>query len=126
MDQFFSPDLKILIAKSRLIAIDLGYDYISTIHFLLADCESGRPNSIFNFAFGDRGEYLQFKEEWKVKEEDRPVVIEDSLPLTKEAESAIVNTDVERIIHQQTLSYPSHLFLSALSNEKSLLAGLLR
>ncbi|RZK13562.1 MAG: hypothetical protein EOO56_26805, partial [Hymenobacter sp.] len=41
----FSPELKELIARSREVAIDLGYDYISTLHLLLADCTMPYPYS---------------------------------------------------------------------------------
>lgn len=34
----FSPDLQTLIAQSRLVALDLGADCITTQHLLLADC----------------------------------------------------------------------------------------
>lgn len=121
IDHFFSTEFKNVIANSRLIAIDLGYDHISTVHFFLADCESGRPNSIFNFAFNEREEYLTFKEQCKVKHDNWLAISESDIPLTTEAEKAIFRTDTERINHQQSLSLPCHFFLAAFDNPDSVL-----
>jgi hypothetical protein len=60
----FSPEFKELISQSREIAIDLGYDYISTIHFFLADCESKRADSLLKFAFEDEAGYQVFKKHY--------------------------------------------------------------
>ncbi len=46
MDSNFSTELKQLVAKSRSIAIELGYNYISTLHFYIADCERDLPSSL--------------------------------------------------------------------------------
>jgi hypothetical protein len=39
MESGFSPKTKELISEARLIAIELGYDYVSTLHLFLADCK---------------------------------------------------------------------------------------
>lgn len=122
MDEYFSEEFKELVAKSRLIALDLGYDYISTVHFFLADCQTGKRSSIFGFAFSDMGAYLRFKEGSKQPVEDWLSKADGSLPLTKEAEIAIFRTNEERMIHQQNLTYPCHFFLAAFDNKESLLS----
>ena len=120
MDNTFSPELKELISKSREIAIDLGYDYISTIHFFLADCESESKNSILNFGFKDKTEYLNFKKNYTLEKVDLLNFINGSLPLTKEAETTIRLTETERMLNKQNECYPFHLFIAALKNKESL------
>ncbi|MBL0359092.1 MAG: hypothetical protein IPP72_20495 [Chitinophagaceae bacterium] len=121
MDHLFSPELKELVAKARETAIDLGYDYISTIHFFIADCESNYPNSIFKFAFADDNAFKKFKTDYTLNKEDLLNFTEASLPLTKEAEKTIRLSESERMLCKQTLVYPCHVFVAALKNEESLL-----
>jgi len=121
MDNLFSRELKQLIAKSRDIAIDLGYDYISTIHFFIADCESKTSSSILNFAFKSEGEFSKYKNDYTLPKDDLLNHFDCSLPLTIEAEITIKLIEKERILDKKKLAYPNHLFLAALRNKKSLL-----
>ncbi|MEP6949698.1 MAG: hypothetical protein ABI863_10510 [Ginsengibacter sp.] len=121
MDNSFSHELKELVSQSREVAIDLGYDYISTIHFFIADCEMNRVNSIKKFGFKSEDEYIKFKKDYTLAKEDHLNFINDSLPLTKEAERTIRLSEVERILQKQKLVYPSHLFIAGLKNKESLL-----
>jgi len=121
LDNYFSIELKELVSQSREIAIDLGYDYISTIHFFLADCESKSENSILKFGFKDEIEYRNFKKHCKLAKADLLDLIDENLPLTKEAELTIRLAETERILNKQLQCYPFHLFIAALKNKESLL-----
>jgi len=121
VDNLFSSELKDLVAKSRDTAIDMGYDYISTIHFFIADCESNKPGSIVKFGFSDEKEFIKFKTSYTLEKIDFLNMMNESLPLTKEAEKTILLTEAERILHRQRESYPCHFFLAALKNKESLL-----
>ena len=101
MDNTFSTELKELVSKSREIAIDLGYDYISTIHFFLADCETDCENSILNFGFKDKTEYLSFRKKYTFEKVDLLDFIDESLPLTQEAETTIKLTETERLSNKK-------------------------
>ena len=121
LDTKYSTKLKELISQSREIAIDIGYDYISTIHFFLADCESKRENSILKFGFKSENEYRDFKKNYTLSEAGIFDHINDSLPLTKEAEITIKMAETERVLNKQTQCYPFHLFIAALKNKESFL-----
>ncbi len=122
MDNTFSQEFKELVSQSRKISIDLGYDYISTIHFFLADCESSKSNSLLKFAFKDENEFLSFKKTYALEKNDHLNLINDSIPLTKEAENTIRLTETERKINNHIKCYPFHFFIAALKNDKSLLS----
>jgi ATP-dependent Clp protease ATP-binding subunit ClpA len=117
----FSIEFKELISRSREMAIDLGYEYISTIHFFLADCESKSKSSLLRFGFKSDDEYLNFKKNYTLNKADLLDFINDSLPLTKEAEMTIKLMENVRMLNKQTEYYPSHFFIAALKNKKSLL-----
>lgn len=121
MTHLFSPEVKELVARSREIAIDLGYDYISSIHFFLADCESDSPSSIFNFRFNNKVEYLIFKKSLELHKEDHLSFLDENIPLTFEAETAIRNSLKEIKTHKSKMVYPCHLMLAAVKDNDSLL-----
>jgi len=121
LDNLFSNEFKELVSKSRDAAIELGYDYISTIHFFIADCDSNKSNSIYKFGFTDDKAYKKFKTEYTLPKVDLLDLISESLPLTKEAEQTILLTENQRLLRRQIEAYPCHFFLAALKNKESLL-----
>jgi ATP-dependent Clp protease ATP-binding subunit ClpC len=120
VDTLFSDTLKEVISKSRDIAIDLGYDYISTIHFYLADCEIPSSTSLLKLGFTDQTEYIKFKENYRIKTEDLLNYIDESLPLTTEAEKTIRAAVIERKIYKQTQVSTCYLFIAALKTNSLL------
>lgn len=127
MDTLFSVECKELVSKSREIAIELGYDYISTVHFFLADCENDYPLSIKKFAFKDDNEYLKFKDQYKLAEQvDYLDRFNDSLPLTKEAEAAIRLSGKERQVTESDLIYPFHFIIASFKIKNSILSDYFR
>ena len=76
-------------AESRTIALELGYDYISTLHFLLADCRLNRQSGIRAFAFQSDDAFNSF---YKELDMGKPGVLIDDLALTREAEKSIQAT----------------------------------
>ena len=123
MDSYFSLESKLLIKTSRDIAIDLGYDYISTIHIFLADCEMNSPSSIKKFAFKDEASFFNFKSGNKKKEINYLDNLDKSLPLTKEAESAIRIAMHEKEISNQHIIQPYHILIGCMQAENSSLAA---
>jgi len=56
----FSESFKNVIATTRLIALDLGCDYISTIHFFLADCQLHPLSSLKGLFFKNEADFNGF------------------------------------------------------------------
>jgi ATP-dependent Clp protease ATP-binding subunit ClpA len=117
----FSTELQLLIKHTRKVALEMGYDYISTIHFLIANCELNLQE-LYKFGFADEPAFKAYKQEWSIPEANNQENNAASLPLTVEAETTIRLTDVERDIHKQSAAYPCHFFLAAFKNKESLLA----
>ena len=122
MDHFFAPQTKEFIAKSREMAINMGYDYISTIHFFLADCENESAFSILNFAFKKPQEYTSFKNSYLKDKIEYLNFLTESIPLTKEAEIAIRASILEQKNSGQNNTYPWHILMSAIKDKNSLLS----
>lgn len=114
----FSEHCQSLIEKSRLVAIDLGYEYINTVHFFFADCKIRRSDSIYDFAFSGKDNFQKKYEEYRVSES---TIFADSLPLTIEAEKAILNAiDLwKKRIYPNHKIEPYHIFLAACKDENS-------
>jgi hypothetical protein len=112
MNEYLSLDSRALIAESRLAAIDLGYDHISTIHFLIADARLKNPYSMKDFAFTSDEDFLKFQTSHKTGE---PSIFIDSLPLTVEAEKTIKEAYRlwRRKYYPDEKIQPYHLFLAA-------------
>ena len=112
MDGCFSKELKDLIAESRLISIELGYDYISTLHFFLADCKLNKQYTIRNFAFKSEEDFEAF---YKIQKIGESTILADDLLLTVEAEKTIRKAFKlwSHSIYFDSEIRPYHLFLGA-------------
>lgn len=123
METLFSYDTKTVIAESRNIAIDLGYDYISTIHIFLADCKRESNYTIKNFVFRSDEELKKFYES-QIK--GLPTMSLDNMPLTKEAEDMLRRA---MVLVQSTYTanaiQPWHLFLAGSQLNHSLFYSIL-
>ena len=118
MVQYFSDDVKEVISVAKDVALDLGANEISTIHFFLANC---KIDSIFNpreFLFKSEDDFEKFYLSHRVSE---PRVITDNLPpLTHEAEEAIRRSlKLKRTIKSKQVQ-PVHLLLAAAKMPHSL------
>jgi hypothetical protein len=123
MQMTFSFDAKTVIAESRNIAMDLGYDYISTIHFFLADCKRNSNYTIKNFAFKTDEELQQFHDSQII---GLPNMTEDNLPLTKEAEDMLRRAAVlVQSTYNARAVQPWHLFLAGTQLDHTLLYKIL-
>ncbi|MFT3979163.1 MAG: Clp protease N-terminal domain-containing protein [Ferruginibacter sp.] len=121
MNNLFSYEMLELTSGAREVAIDLGYDYISTIHFFIADCQSQNPHSILKFGFPIEKDFEKFKAGYVKNKVDILSLFNESLPLTKEAENTIFSAETERVRCKQFEIYPWHFFLAAIKNKDSLL-----
>ncbi len=119
MDGCFSQEVKSLIAESRLIAIELGYDYISTVHLFLADCKLNDQYSIRSFVFESQEDYETFFKSQRVGES---TILADNLPSTMEAAKTIRKAFKlwNHSNYFDTEIRPYHLFLAASLLPKSL------
>lgn len=122
MSYQISPAFKELAAEARNIAIKMGYDYISTIHFFLADCYNNNSQSIKDFAFKNQDELHTFYNNQKIGEES---IFVDSLPLTVEAEEALKKARQLITVYNDRQLYPYHFFLAASQQKKSLFYSIL-
>ena len=111
MDRHFSKATKDIIAESRNIAIDLGYDYISTIHLFLADCKRNSVDSIKDFAFRTDEELQLYYDKHKIGDS---TIFLDTLPLTLEAEHTIKKRMILfKTTYKDKAVQPWHFFLAA-------------
>jgi hypothetical protein len=106
----FAPELKELIARSREVAIDLGYDHISTLHVLLADCTMTYPYSLTGLFFPDLEAQTAFYESCRLGPAN---LAAGSLPLTVDYEQALKLTPMARQYGFCEELYPCHLFVAA-------------
>ncbi|WP_310391007.1 hypothetical protein [Hymenobacter sp.] len=106
----FSPELQALIARSREVAIDLGYDYVSTLHLFLADCAMPYPYSLATVFFANAEAQEAFYEQHRTGPANPGA---GSLPLTTEFERALQLTTMARRHGLGKMLFPAHLFLAA-------------
>ncbi|WP_143080175.1 hypothetical protein [Hymenobacter arizonensis] len=105
-----SPELQALIAQSREVAIDLGYNYISTLHLFLADCAMPYHYSLGKLFFQDEEAQQAFYEQHRVGLANCNA---GSLPLTTEFEEALRLTPTTQRHGLCEVLHPCHLFLAA-------------
>ena len=110
-----------IIAESRIVALELGYDYISTVHFFLTDCKLNNKYRIKEFVFKTDEEFKIFYESNRIGNSNVQMQL-DSLPLTIEAENTISKAFLLWNDHHYTDDhiYPYHLFLAASQLKDSL------
>ncbi|MBF9143391.1 hypothetical protein [Hymenobacter properus] len=106
----FAPELEQLIARSREVAIDLGYDYISTRHLFLADCLMPYRYSLANVFFPDPAAREAYYEQHRVGPANPAA---GSLPLTQEFDQALRRAPAARRHGLSKQLYPCHVFLAA-------------
>ena len=106
----FSPETLALIAQSRTVAIDLGYDHISTLHLLLADCAMPYPYSLAGLLFPNQAAFTAFYEHCRL---GPARVGAGSLPITAEFEQTLKRAPLTQLAGFQAELYPCHLFLAA-------------
>jgi len=106
----FAPELKELIARSREVAIDLGYDYISTLHVLLADFTMAYPYSLNGLFFPDLEARTAFYESHRLGPANSAA---GSLPLTVEYEQVLKLAPLAQQYGFGKELYPCHLFVAA-------------
>lgn len=119
-----SPDANAFLDRSRLIALDLGYEYITTVHLFLADCQPEQAASLRNFAFSSERAYQDFYEGCRMKQSD--IFAGETLPLTLEAEYAIRRGMIEKHLRRAPQVTSHHILLGAAYNKDSLLRTVLR
>lgn len=114
MDHLFTKETKALVADARDTAIELGYDYICSVDFLIADCASGRPDSLLKFSFPDKDAFEKYKASLLTENAPRTDLIHKSLPMTLEVERTLRAGHAEREARNHALLHPCHIFLAGL------------
>lgn len=122
MKSAFSAELIELIRLSREVALELRAGYVSTLHFLLADClHNEKASGISSFLFQDQHRFQQYYEaQQAIQHYYYPDRVEPGdLPLPKEAERALLEalTEMEKYGHSEVL--PAHVFLAAARDVES-------
>jgi hypothetical protein len=124
MNHNLSQATKHLLDEARNIAIDLGYDHISTIHIFLADCNSNRSLSIKDFVFKNNEELHKFSDSQRIGDS---TIFLDSLPITIEAEKTIrKGIRLMKTVYKANEVYPYHLFLAASQLKESMFYAILQ
>ncbi len=118
IDRLFSQKSKALISESREVALDLGYDYISTMHFFLADCRLGGDSSIKHFSFEDDAAFEAFYEKARI---GKKLITGKNVPLTIEAEKTINEAGPVARKWRSKKVNPCHIFLTALALSSTVL-----
>ncbi|PZF72756.1 hypothetical protein [Taibaiella soli] len=106
----FSKDAEDVIRVSRELALQLGYDYISILHFFLADCHLNKSSSIRKFCFKEDAEFNSFLE---ANKRGPAIIIMENVPLTKDAEIILKQAAVESYLFAAKRIQPSHIFIAA-------------
>jgi ATP-dependent Clp protease ATP-binding subunit ClpA len=123
----FSEQTKALINEARLVAVDLGHNHISTIHFFLGDCRLNHTYSIRGFVFRSEEEFNQF---YKTQKNAEQTIFgpstDDSLRLTIEAEQTLKKSLSEQKKYGHKKLEPFHIFLAASQLEHSLFVAILK
>lgn len=108
----FSDSLKHVIAQSRLTALDLGCDYVSTLHFFLADCQLHPLSSLKGLLFKDEADFQRFYASLR----EGPAIFATeagSVPLTVEAEKTLQQAARVCKHYREASMYPCHVFVAA-------------
>lgn len=124
VSQHFSAVTAGLISASREVALELGHEAISTVHFLIADCESGRPDSLLELCVSTKENLETYKNSLRKKKSWGWGSKNKSLPITQEFEQALQNSVTVMQVNQSACIEPAHVVLGALNTEGSLLAPL--
>lgn len=122
LDGFASDEVAELIQRSHEVAVRMGYTYITTMHFFVADCESGKDNSILYFAFRDMERFLTFKKGQTYPDADLSL-LNKNLPLSDEAGRVLERAVQESRDFGQREFLPAHVFIAALKDKESFFCG---
>ena len=120
----FSESFKNVIATTRLIALDLGCDYISTIHFFLADCQLHPLSSLKGLLFKNEADFQRFYQEFRVG----PAIFAvgaGSVPLLTESDATLRRTKQIARAYQEKTIHPCHFFVAATQVPNSIFRSLL-
>ena len=118
----FSSSTKELIKQSRLLAIELGHNYISASDFMLADCMYNSNNSIKGFAFDNENQLQHYIDSQR---KGGGTIFADlnqeQLPITKDLETMIKLSKKEMNLYGHSEIQPYHLFLASFKSKYPLL-----
>ncbi|RIW17417.1 hypothetical protein D0X99_06740 [Algoriphagus lacus] len=115
-----SEDTLKIFALARTISLSFGYDYISTIHLFIADCMIRKELSFKSIFFDDEELFDTFCENQRNLEKIN-LDYNVTLPLTKEAALALQEGEKERKLFGDEKITISHLILSAMKDDNSLI-----
>ncbi|MGG9963564.1 bifunctional nuclease domain-containing protein [Ferruginibacter sp. SUN106] len=121
IEKHFSDETRQLIGASREIALQTGFDYISSIHFMLADCAAGLTGSFNNF-FDDQSVLKKLKESYRVKKIWGSGKKQDVVPLSAELAKAIRRSLSLYLHYGANAIRPAHIFLAAIQDNESEIA----
>ncbi len=107
MDRKFSNETKVVITMARDIAIDLGSELISTIHFYLANCKLEGYFNPKEFLFQSEEEFEQFYESLRIINPN--IINNDNISLTLEAEETIRQSLKLKKEIKSDLVQPTHI-----------------
>ena len=109
----FDPELEKIIANSRLVAIDLNSEYISSFHFLIATLKSNNiPQKIFKSYDWKFQKLIEL-----LRSDDKKIVTK--YYLTKELDHILKNGAFYARIYSDKKVNSEHIILAMLANKNS-------
>ena len=115
-----SKDTIKIFGYARTISLSFGFNYISTVHLFIADCMIRKEHTFKSIFFDDEEQFETFCDTQRNLEKIN-LDYNANLPLTKEAASALKKGENERKLFGDEKITISHLILSAIKDNNSLL-----
>ena len=125
-NKHFSDETRELLGISQDVALELGYENITPLHFFLADYILNGQYSTRGLVFKDNEEFQKFYDTQRISE---AIIFPDTsdgiLQLSVEAKLAIKNSLREIKKHAHRKVQPFHLFLAISEFDNSFLSNIL-
>ncbi len=113
----FSENCKEVISRARVAALELGYDYIATIHFLIANSTVNQENSLYGNMFFFTPLHLHtFCENLRI---GPPLTIKEDVPLTEGAEKSLLYAVRLAAKYGSATVEPHHILLACFACPQS-------
>jgi hypothetical protein len=118
LDNNFSAELHEIIIKSRDTALFLGYNYISSLHVMIAECSAFPEGLLRQLCFEDENACNKFISGCKLADSD--IFSEEGMPITVELETAMQQAIKQAEADNTIFTYPLHLYIQIFSDTGSI------
>jgi ATP-dependent Clp protease ATP-binding subunit ClpA len=113
----FSENCKEVVSRARIAALELGYDYIATVHFLIANATVNQENSLYGNMFFFTPLHLHtFCEGLRI---GPPITDMELIPLTVGAEKSLLYATRLAAKYGSASVEPHHILLACFACPQS-------